>query len=254
MQFGDKGRCGAAAAAHHRNTDGGVLFHFGGKAVRIQFVAAVRVGQTRIGFDKDRNTRGHAAAEALREGQNLLGAERAVDAHGVRAETRCRDGVAFDGAAREGAPAALKAHRGNDRRIAVFLAARMAAFSSYRSVIVSKDEIGPCRRTGAYNLSKLIVGKTPACPRGRAVHPEGRCPTPHAPVVLAALRAQAMEAETTSSTVWPQPVSFLALAPRYLPAEYPRPRWRSQCGWPLRPPAFPARPARVSAGLQTACL
>ena len=107
MQPGNKRGRRAAAAADHRNADGGVLLHLGGKFIRVEIVAAVGVRQTGVRLDKDRNTRGHAAAEALREGQNLLGAERAVDA---RAETRCRDGVAFDGAAREGAPAALKAH------------------------------------------------------------------------------------------------------------------------------------------------
>ena len=110
MQPGDKRGRRAAAAADHRNADGGVFLHLGGKFIRVEIVAAVGVRQTGVRLDKDRNTRGHAAAEALRERQNLLGAERAVDAHGVRAETRCRDGVAFDGAAREGAPAALKAH------------------------------------------------------------------------------------------------------------------------------------------------
>ena len=110
MQPGDKRGRRAAAAADHRNADGGVLLHLSGKFIRVEIVAAVGVRQTGVRLDKDRNTCGHAAAEALREGQNLLGAERAVDAHGVRAETRCRDGVAFDGAACEGAPAALKAH------------------------------------------------------------------------------------------------------------------------------------------------
>ena len=110
MQFGDKRGRRAAAAADHRNADGGIRLHLGGKFIRVEIVAAVGVRQTGVRLDKDRHARGHAAAEALREGQNFLGAERAVDAHGVRAEARRRDGVAFDGAAREGAPAALKAH------------------------------------------------------------------------------------------------------------------------------------------------
>ena len=72
--------------------------------------AAVRPGQTGVGLDEHREVAGHGLGQPLCHGEDLFGSQRAVDAHGVRTETRCRDGVAFDGAAREGAPAALKAH------------------------------------------------------------------------------------------------------------------------------------------------
>ena len=159
MQFGDKGGCGAAAAAHHRNTDGSVFFHFGGKAVRIQVVAAVRVGQTRIGFDKDRHTGGHAAAKPLSKGQNFLGAKRAVDAHGVRAEACRRDGVAFHCAAGEGTAPALEAHRGKDRQGAVFFGGQDGGFQLVQvGHRLQKDEVGTGCRACTDDLGELGIG------------------------------------------------------------------------------------------------
>ena len=90
--------------------------------------------------------------------------------------------------------------------------------------------------------------QTPACPRGRAAHPGGRCPAP---------RMRRWSRRPCAHRRWrrkrpPLPCGRSRPASwrwrqRCLPAEYPRPRWRSQCGWPLRPPAFPAQRARASA-------
>ena len=110
LQLGDEGRRCAAAAAYHRNTDRGIRLHLGGKFCGIQVVAAVRVGQTGIGLDKNRHTGGDAAAEPLCKRQDLFGPQRAVDAHGIGTEVGCRDGVAFHRTAGKGAAAALKAH------------------------------------------------------------------------------------------------------------------------------------------------
>ena len=159
MQPGDKGGGGAAAAAHHRNTDGGVGAHFGGKAIRVKIIAAVRVGQACIGLDKDRHARRHTAAEPLCKGQNLLGAEGAVDTHGVRAEADRGHGIAFNGATGEGAAAAFKAHRGENRKGAVLLGGQNGGLQLIQiGHCFEKDKVGPGRCTGADDLCKFRVG------------------------------------------------------------------------------------------------
>ena len=117
----NKGGCRAAAAAQHRDARGGVLLHFGGKLGSVQVVAAVRVGQPRVGLDEHRHPGRYAAAQPLGKGQNFLGTQRTVDAHGVRPQPHGGDGVTLHGAARKGAPARLKAHRGEHRQGAGFL-------------------------------------------------------------------------------------------------------------------------------------
>ena len=167
-QLGDEVRRCAAAAANHGNADRGISFHLCGKFRGIQVVAAVRVGQTGIGLDKNRYTGRDAAAEPLCKRQNLLGTQRAVDAHGIGTETGGRDGVAFHRTAGKGAAAALKAHRGKDRQGAVFLGGENGRLQFIQiGHRFKKDKVRPGCRTGTDDLRKLGVGILKAQGAGR---------------------------------------------------------------------------------------
>ena len=168
-----------------------------------------------------------------------------------------RDGVAFHRAAGEGTAPALEAHRGKDRRDAVFFGGQDGGFQLVQvGHRLQKTRSAPTAAPARMTWAKLGIGilKAQGACGEPAAHPGADVSATSAPVVSAALRAQAMDAVTTSSTVWPQPASFLHWHQRCLPAGYQPRRWHSRCGWPSVRQAFPARPARVSAWLQTACL
>ena len=125
----DKLRRRAAAAARREQIQFPVGLHLHRVELGRDVVAgAVRAGQTGIGLDEHREIPRDGLGQPLRHRENFLGAERAVDAHGIRAQTPGRCGKAFDGAAREGAPARFKAHAGQHRQSGVFLNSQKRRF------------------------------------------------------------------------------------------------------------------------------
>ena len=159
FQAGDKLGVGAAAAAQHGNAGGQVGGHLRRKPGGPDVVAAVGVGQPRVGLDKHRHPCGNHPAKTLGERQNLPGAQRAVDAHGVSAKARRRDAVALHRAAGKGSAPGFKAHGGKHRQIAVFLGRQDGGLELIEvGHGLDKDKVRPGGSSGAHHGGKLGAG------------------------------------------------------------------------------------------------
>ena len=156
VQRPDKIGGGAAAAPRREQPQLPVGLHLHGEQLRGDVVAAaVRPGQAGVGLDKDGVVPRHRLAEGPRHGQDLFGAQAAVDAQSVGPEAPRGGGKAAHRAAGKGAAAGLKAHAGQHRQSAGFLAGQQGGFQLVQvGKGLAEDQVGPGLRPGPDDLGK----------------------------------------------------------------------------------------------------